>query len=107
MIDGSSSTIIVGERGSRQVVPAGATEVLSTWIGVIPEGEETFERILGSADHTPNHPSGHLEDFSSYHTGGAQFVLGDGSVRFISENIDLGVYRGLATRRGGEVVSDF
>ena len=31
--------------------------------------------------------------FGSYHIGGAQYTLADGSVRFISENIDLGVYR--------------
>jgi prepilin-type processing-associated H-X9-DG protein len=46
--------------------------------------------------------------FGSQHTGGAQFVMGDGSVRFISENIDtLIIYPGLASRNGGEVVSNF
>ncbi len=40
--------------------------------------------------------------FGSYHVGGAQFTLADGSARFISENIDLGVYRALGTRAGGE-----
>ena len=47
------------------------------------------------------------DDFSSNHTGGAQFCLGDGSVRFISENIDKGVYQALATIQGGEVVGEF
>jgi len=106
-IDGSSNTIVVGERATNQMVPAGATAHLSTWVGVIPGGEETFERILGSADHVPNHPNGHIEDFSSNHTGGAQFILGDGSVRFISENIDANLYRGLATRQGGELIGTF
>ena len=45
--------------------------------------------------------------FGSYHVGGAQYTLTDGSVRFISENIDLGVYRALGTRGGGEVVGEF
>ncbi len=43
--------------------------------------------------------------FSSYHTNGLNFAMTDGSVRFISESIALSVYRGLATREGGEVVS--
>ena len=42
--------------------------------------------------------------FNSRHTGGGQFALGDGSVRFVSQNIDLGVYRGAASMQGGEVV---
>jgi prepilin-type N-terminal cleavage/methylation domain-containing protein len=45
--------------------------------------------------------------FGSYHTGGAFFTMGDGSVQFLSENIDLTTYRKLATRAGGEVVGEF
>jgi len=42
--------------------------------------------------------------FKSLHPGGAQFVMADGSVQFVNEGIDSNVYRGLATRDGGEVV---
>jgi prepilin-type processing-associated H-X9-DG protein len=42
---------------------------------------------------------------SSYHPGGANVLLGDGSVRFIKDSIDLGVWRALGTCAGGEVVS--
>jgi len=43
----------------------------------------------------------------SMHTGGAQVQLGDGSVRFVSENIDLGVWRAIGSRDGGEVVGEW
>jgi prepilin-type N-terminal cleavage/methylation domain-containing protein len=42
--------------------------------------------------------------FHSFHPGGAMFGLGDGTVVFISEDIDLDLYRALATIRGGEAV---
>lgn len=42
----------------------------------------------------------------SIHTGGGQFLLCDGSVRFISESIDLLVYRGFSTMQGAETVSE-
>ncbi|MGH2544303.1 MAG: DUF1559 domain-containing protein [Ardenticatenaceae bacterium] len=41
----------------------------------------------------------------SYHVGGVNSVLGDGSARFISENMDLAVWRALATRDHGDAVS--
>jgi prepilin-type N-terminal cleavage/methylation domain-containing protein len=44
---------------------------------------------------------------SSWHTCGVNVVLCDGSVRFISENIDHMTYQALSTRAGGEVVGDF
>jgi prepilin-type N-terminal cleavage/methylation domain-containing protein len=43
----------------------------------------------------------------SFHTGGAQFLLGDGRVVFISQNISMPLYRGLSTRNGGEVTTNF
>jgi prepilin-type N-terminal cleavage/methylation domain-containing protein/prepilin-type processing-associated H-X9-DG protein len=44
--------------------------------------------------------------FQSRHTGGAQFVLGDGHVAFLTENIDLpSVYWPLTTRADGDTVT--
>jgi len=100
--DGTTNTYMVGER--RTKVSAGW---YSTWTGMVAEGEEAFQRILGESDHVPNDPVAHFDDFSSNHTGGAQFVMGDGSCRFISENIDKGVYQSLATIQGSEVVGEF
>jgi prepilin-type N-terminal cleavage/methylation domain-containing protein len=42
--------------------------------------------------------------FRSQHPGGALFVFGDGSVRFLKQGIDMNVYRALGTRSGHEVV---
>jgi len=44
-------------------------------------------------------------NFSSLHPGGAQFVLVDGSVRFLSETIDLTTIRRLGDRQDGNPVS--
>lgn len=44
---------------------------------------------------------------SSKHVGGCHLQLCDGSVRFVSENIDLTTWRALGSRNGGEVVGDF
>ena len=43
----------------------------------------------------------------SYHPGGVQVCMADGSVRFVSENINLLIWQALGTRGGGEVVGDF
>jgi prepilin-type N-terminal cleavage/methylation domain-containing protein len=43
----------------------------------------------------------------SRHEGGVTVTLCDGSVRIVGENIDLAIWRGLATRAGGEVLGEF
>ena len=49
----------------------------------------------------------YTSNFRSFHTGGAQFLLGDGSGRFISENIDATLYNNLGGRADGQVVGDY
>ena len=43
--------------------------------------------------------------FASEHTGGGNFSLADGSIRFLSDSIDRDIYRGMATISGGEIAS--
>lgn len=43
----------------------------------------------------------------SLHPGGVHTALCDGSVRFVTENVDLVIWRGLATRAKKEVLGDF
>lgn len=45
--------------------------------------------------------------FSSWHTGGMQAVLGDGTVRFLSENIDGTIYTNLSRRADGRTLGEF
>ena len=43
----------------------------------------------------------------SWHPGGVQFVLMDGSVRFLSSNVNQSVVVGLSTRDSGEVIGEY
>jgi len=43
----------------------------------------------------------------SFHVGGVQTLLADGSVRFLSENMSGATLAGLITRQGGEVLGEF
>ncbi|MEO2036060.1 MAG: DUF1559 domain-containing protein [Planctomycetaceae bacterium] len=46
-------------------------------------------------------------NFRSSHIGGGNFLFADGSVQFISENIDMLTYQGLSTIAGSEVINEF
>jgi prepilin-type processing-associated H-X9-DG protein len=41
----------------------------------------------------------------SYHPGGVNLAMADGSVRFISENVNFVTWQALGTRSGGEVIN--
>jgi hypothetical protein len=43
----------------------------------------------------------------SRHTGGVHALLCDGSTRFVSDNIHLPIWQALASKSGGEVISEF
>jgi prepilin-type N-terminal cleavage/methylation domain-containing protein len=47
---------------------------------------------------------GSESNFRSNHPNGGLFLLCDGSVQFLNENVDMSIYTGLSTIQGGETV---
>lgn len=106
--DGTSNTFMVGEavylpgsygNGIFGRGYAWAHEVEATATCALPPnlvGPDSPAASIGNYQLT--------NGFSSLHPTGVQFGLIDGSVRFISDQIPLGLYRALATVRGGENV---
>jgi prepilin-type processing-associated H-X9-DG protein len=45
--------------------------------------------------------------WGSLHTGGMNWLFGDGSVRNLTTNIDVRIFEALSTIAGGEVIPDF
>lgn len=124
--DGTSNTIFIGEHSS----------ALSekTWVGVVPgafthpsfsspeNGEDAAATLTlvhagpsgGELDitgfpiiHPVNFPTYHVGQMYSQHRGGGQVCMGDGSVRFISENINLFTFAELSSMGEGEVIGEF
>lgn len=48
-----------------------------------------------------------VSEYYSFHTGGMQVSMADGSVRFVSENVSAQILLGIITKSGGEVIGDF
>jgi len=95
--DGSSNTMLIGERRN-DLAPL-------TWVGVIDGVDEPFARVVGATDNAPNGPGNGLQDFRSYHPGGVNVGLADGSVQFVTDTVSDDVFQALGTRSGGEVVN--
>jgi len=103
ILDGSSQTIMLGEMFSRR-------EDLGWASGTSASLRNTgnFETPLRNNSRTSkaDEPSGTLVvgGFGSYHTGGAQFAFADGSVHFLSQSIDKGIFSKLGNRADGEML---
>lgn len=111
--DGLSNTIVVGER--RSVGTQGSTTVggEAIWPGTYAGGSGPADAyILGDTASTINNSSAtsvpnRTDGFSSLHVGGAHFLMGDGAIRFISENIFSTTYANLASIADNNVIGDF
>jgi prepilin-type N-terminal cleavage/methylation domain-containing protein/prepilin-type processing-associated H-X9-DG protein len=111
--DGLSNTVAVGEVSvSRNVGPAINDGAYPAWAGGNDDGGCNGWRTAGNAlrlmDATfhLNRRTGAESNasFGSQHTGGANFLLGDGSVRYLANGVDRNVYAAAASRTGGEVL---
>ena len=105
--DGTSNTLFVGERGVCE-------DLLLGWWACGAGAADSSGRPTGDGDNllttelglTPgNQDIAHWYHFWSYHPGGANFLLVDGSVQFLSYTIEYQTFQALSTRAGGEVVS--
>jgi len=114
--DGLSNTIAVGEILTTQTDHSWNNGWLSFNGGnshmttIIPINVPVQEDVGWCGTLSP--PSGPANwnlsfGYKSRHSGGAQFVLGDGSVRFIRQTIDMKTYVYLGQRKDGQPVSDY
>ncbi|MBS0265492.1 MAG: DUF1559 domain-containing protein [Planctomycetes bacterium] len=83
--DGTSNTILVGEASGAGI----------PWMK-----PDDIDIKLHS---TLGDPQG----FSSHHTGGINILMGDGAVRFLSQNTQQSTVDSLFSRNGGETIADF
>ncbi len=114
MTDGTTNCIVVGERWTPRLSAVGDTGQ-AVWAGVVErtaQGQatglgDTFYRINQDIDSNTSTVRDNTSGFASFHTGGAHFLLGDGTVKFLSENIDTTIYRQLSQINDGAVVGEF
>lgn len=106
--DGLSNTIFMGEvRGEcSDHAMNGWANTNMNWFGTAAPINFNTCSPTGSGCNSPNEWNTSM-GFKSRHVGGAHFLLGDGSIRFISENVDYLTYQKLGDRRDGQVVGDF
>jgi len=111
--DGTSHTIMVGEL-QRLVPPPGLTGLdrtgkLSDDGWAVAGNATLFTTADAGNQYDPYLPGGinneNFECAGSDHPGGAQFGLADGSVRFINEDMDTGVYDLMGSIRDGRTIT--
>jgi prepilin-type N-terminal cleavage/methylation domain-containing protein/prepilin-type processing-associated H-X9-DG protein len=110
VLDGLTNTIFVGE-----VRPECSEHAQNGWAGsnngsgycttLIPINYDSCDPNHADPCHRPCNWNTEV-GFKSSHSGGAHFLFGDGSVHFLSENIDHQVYQYLGAKADGEVIGE-
>ena len=96
--DGTSQTMLIGERGLSQGM---------VWGWLICGGTECEQYISTEQGLSPGGDlpcsAGIIERFWSWHPGGAHFLFADGHVQMLSDSIDYATYTRLSTRAGNDL----
>ena len=114
--DGTSQTILVGERGAILTRTPWPGDVNGGICRITPGSPSLSTRTktapvetLARADTGGGTGSTNLffdpDDFFSPHPAGINFLMADGHVLFIKSSIGANAYGGLCSRNGGEIVS--
>jgi prepilin-type N-terminal cleavage/methylation domain-containing protein/prepilin-type processing-associated H-X9-DG protein len=109
LVDGTSNTFAIGETvyNYEDYLWTGSSNPLA---GTVKWGTARwtvgYPKIsLGTTLKAFNvHTTANMGGFASMHPGGANFTLADGSTMFLSQDVDVTVYQGLATCRGREIL---
>lgn len=103
--DGTSTTLMLGERrGELSVMGLWTSDAQGLPTGMMinsPNMKPTEAQTTGNAAMVHNIGA------SSFHTGGAHFLMADGSVHFLSNNISFMTYNNLGNRADGAVLGEF
>ncbi len=111
ILDGASNTIAIGE-----IIPSCGYHARDGWMHINSMWFATtcpinFNSCISQSgyDGSCAPPAAFSCDmgFKSRHPGGAQFVFADGSVHFLSQNIDYMTYQKLGDRRDGKAVEGY
>jgi prepilin-type N-terminal cleavage/methylation domain-containing protein len=104
VVDGTSNTLMLGELS--RMIPPGTTSHYRSWIRGQNGGSGTTKNVTYPINSTFYNGGSNFNDisFGSQHPNGCHFALGDASVKFITQNIDLNVYKAAASMGGGESV---
>lgn len=103
--DGTSNTFLVGEiSNNRASNGAEMIHYRMWWRGFDGTASAGCKNVVYAINSRPYNGSNDFNDvpMGSNHVGGCHFLMGDGTVRFISENIDLVTYFAAASMDMGE-----
>ncbi len=104
--DGTSNTIAIGERRGELsrysgIFSASIGQTLKTGMKINSPNLTTDIALIPYYDYIFNMGA------SSFHVGGAHFLLADGSVRFINNNVDFVTYNYLGGKADGQVIGEY